>query len=210
MVLRRHLFKDEMDEPSLFGYVELQKKNVFAGRSSHVDHHGLIPRLLSSSTAINTSSAHLQILQNWCNGWHPNWPGFSPNQPWPKEKCKFLHLGRITSTGYQYRWGVDWQSRVLLEMGSQGMPGWIQASSALSSQSRQNTHWALLTGQHMGGLFCSLLKSGEAMFRIQPSFGITSIKGIWRNWNWSTGGMQTGYQENMTLQGGWRKQGLSV
>lgn len=188
------------------------RKNVFAGRSSHVDHHGLIPRLLSSSTAIsNTSSANLQILQNWGIGWHPKWPGFNPNQPWSKEKCKFLHLGRITSTGYQYSWGVEWQSTVRLEVGSQGMPGWFQASSALSSQSRQNTHWALLTGQHRGGLFCSpLLKSGEAIFRIQPSFGTTSTKGMWRNWNWSTGRMPNWLPREHDLEGGWRKQGLSV
>lgn len=86
------------------------RKNVFAGRSSHVDHHGLIPRLLSSSTVINnTSSANPQILQNWGNGWHPKWPGFNPDQPWSKEKCKFLHLGRITSTGYQY--SEEWTGR---------------------------------------------------------------------------------------------------
>lgn len=38
------------------------RKNVFAGKSSHADHRGLIPRLLSSNAAINnTSSANLRF-----------------------------------------------------------------------------------------------------------------------------------------------------
>lgn len=176
------------------------RKNVFAGKSSHVDHHGLSPRLLSSSTAINnTSSANLQILQNEGRPWNPKWPGFNPNQPWSKEKCKFLHLGRITSGGY--RWGVGWQCSVLLEMGSPG-DAWLNPGQ---------TKHTLSTDQHIEGLFCSpLLSSDEALFRIQSSFGTTSTKGMWRNWNWTTGGVLNWLPREHDLQGGWGKQGLSV
>lgn len=185
------------------------RKNVFAGRSSHVDHHGLIPRLLSSSTVINnTSSANLQILQNWGNGWHPKWPGFNPDQPWSKEKCKFLHLGRITSTGYQYseEWTGrahscwKWAHRGCLAESKPALHSRHRADQTHTEHYSQTSTWRAIL------LFSAQL--WWAIFTIQSSFGTTSTKGMWRNWKWSTGGVPNWLPREHDLQGGWRKQGL--
>lgn len=105
---------------------------------------------------------------------------------------------------------MDWQGTVLLEMGSQG-DAWLNPSQQCTLSTEQTKHTLTkhtLTGQHMEGLFGSpLLKSGEATFRIQPSFG---TKRLWKNWNWSTGGVPKWLPREHDLQGGWRKQGLSV
>lgn len=185
------------------------RKNVFAGRSSHIDHHGLIPRLLSSSTVINnTSSANPQILQNWGNGWHPKWPGFNPDQPRPKEKCKFLHRARITSTEYQYseEWTGrahscwKWAHRGCLAESKPALHSRHRADQTHTEHYSQTSTWRAIL------LFSAQL--WWAIFTIQSSFGTTSTKGMWRNWKWSTGEVPNWLPREHDLQGGWRKQGL--
>lgn len=134
----------------------------------------------------------------------PNGLASIQTKPDPREKCIFFHLGRITSTGYQR--GEEWTGRA--------ESCWKWAPRGLESKHSHHradkTYWALLTDQPMEGLLCSVLKSAEAIFRIQPRFGATSTKGIWRNWNWSSGGVPNWLPRERDLQGGWRKQGLSV
>lgn len=62
------------------------------------------------------------------------------------------------------------------------------------------------SGQQMEGIFCSpLLSTGEAIFGIQSSFGTTSTKGMWRNWNWSIGWLPSWLPTENELQGEWWK-----
>lgn len=118
------------------------------------------------------------------------------------EMQKFLHLGRKTSTGYQDRWGVDWQGTVLLEMGSQG-DAWLNPSQQCPLSTEQTKHTLTkhtLTGQHVEGLFGSpLLKSGEATFGYSP---VLAQKGCGKTGTGPLEGCQSGYPENMTSREG--------
>lgn len=81
-----------------------------------------------------------------------------------------------------------------------GLPGnaWLNPSQQCTLITEQTEHWALLTGQHMEGLFCSpLLKSGYS-----PVLAPPVQKGCGETGTGPLEGCQTGYPENMTYRKG--------